>query len=365
MQPITVYPSRLQQFGNSKNCNFYLITNPELVDIFQIEQDASYKDTAILSIDKSEDFVDIIKNTVPDNSHILVISPHCLIQSVNPKELAKRKLLIFACNSAPTSIDAINHFLRCGEKTDPQQQENITAEFFTDIEEAENLIFYDNKYQTRAIFNHLNDDYGWHEQCGMLNWGQQQVFPAGEVACFLVPLKATEIDFNLRISLNGDIPLMGYPVLHSGPPSFLLEDQERIYKKLATMKEHAVIAKVVDGEITQIKAAHSSCLPAADILEKMFDVDSRFRIIYEIGFAINHHVVPYPANSAMNEVSAGENGTIHFGLGMLPYTQYHLDIICPGISVLGKDKKYIFGKKVQKINRMKSAQCPCLGHERG
>ncbi len=67
--------------------------------------------------------------------------------------------------------------------------------------------------------------------------------------------------------------------------------------------------------------------------------------------------------SQADKVAAGENGSVHFGLGMLPYTQYHLDIICPNIAVLGKDEQIIFGKKNHKMKRIKSAQCPCLGYE--
>lgn len=361
MEKILIYPDRLRQFGNADNNIFCLISNPNIIDNFFIEKSEKYKQSIKLCIESHDDFIRALSE-LPDGSHILVISPYCLIQSVSPDKLSNKKLLIFACNSAPTSLEAINYFLRAGEKTDPLEQETITFNFFNNLELEETLVLYDKKYQTKATFNHLLDDYGWHEQCGMLEWGQQQVFPAGEIACFLVPLKATEIDFSLRMEINGEIPLMGYPVLHSGPPSFLLTDQERIYQKLSTIKKHAVIAKITRGEIVDLIATDHTSKPAEEILKNMFLVDSRFRTIYEIGFAINYNIKPFEANNAMNEVSSGKDGTIHFGIGMLPYTQYHLDIVCPNLTVLGKNEKFIFGKKNQKLNRIKSSQCPCLGY---
>jgi hypothetical protein len=47
----------------------------------------------------------------------------------------------------------------------------------------------------------------------------------------------------------------------------------------------------------------------------------------------------------MNEVHGGTGGMIHFGLGLTPYTQYHLDIICPNTQVLGSNGECIIGEK--------------------
>ncbi len=361
-EKILIYPERLKQLGEAEGCHFYLVTNSAYKEIFQIEGDAHYKSSSTLSIDSEKEFTKLLNNSIPDNSHILVISPDHLIHSVKPNKLHNKKLLIFACNSAPSSLEAIQHFLRCGERTDPEQQELFTKNLFDKLESTENLLLVDDHYKTRAIFDHLDEEYGWHEQAGFIDWGQQQVFPSGEIACFLVPLKGHQVNFNERMKINGDISLCGHPILHSGPPSFRPEDQERIYQALATMRHHAVIATASNGVITKLSPTNETCIPAANMLETLFRVDSRFRIIYEVGFALNSEVSPYPENSAMNEVSASKTGSLHFGLGMLPYTQYHLDIICPSLSILTKNGDFIFGAKPNGIKRIKSTQCPCLGY---
>ncbi|KST65159.1 hypothetical protein [Mastigocoleus testarum] len=381
MNTIPIYPSRFRQFGEVEGSTFYLVTNSSLLNLFSIIPDKSYKDFKKLTYDPGDSFLKILREQISEYAHILVIAPECLFESVHPNNLAgNRKLLIFPCNSAPTSIEAIEHFLRCGEKTDPKEQEKTANQFFERGESANVLKLIDEEYQTIAKFHHLHDTYTWHEQLGVMNWGEQQIFPSGEIACFLVGLNDAVNDTerkldrlsNSKFDLNGEIPLKGYPVVHSGPPSFLRSDQERIYQKLSTFNEHAVIATVKEGIVVDIKATHSSAKPALEMLESMFTVDSRFRQIFEIGFAINKHLEIFTQNSAMNEVYGGDNGCVHFGLGMLPHTQYHLDLICPNIKVLGKNDEVILGshlngskreneKQTRKIVSQRVAQCPCLG----
>lgn len=364
---ISIYPSRFKQFGNTSGNSFCLITNSDCLDKFDLVQEGSYNSYYKLPYDEGDDFSLLLSKKIPENSHIIVISPHCLIHSVAPETLSKRKLLIFACNSAPTTLDSIEHFLRCGEKTNPAEQEQLAHEFFQVAEETELLKLRDDQYNTTATFHHLDEAYGWHEQLGVLDWGEQQVFPSGEIACFLVPLKAKTIDEQIRFDINGEIALIGSPVLHSGPPSFQLSDQERIYQQLATIRNHALIATVKNGEITDLNCTDKAARRSHEMLTAMFDVDSRYRIIYEVGFALNHHVKTIAANSAMNEVSAGKKGSVHFGIGMLPYTQYHLDIICPETRVLDQNNKFFFGfeqeKFIKKIKRNRSGACPCMVNE--
>lgn len=370
MKKIPLYPSRIRQFGEAEGSTFYLVTNSLFLDVFTIKHDKNYKDFKTIVYNSNDSFRELLRKEIQEPSHILVIAPECLFESVHPNDLgSRRKLLIFACNSAPTSLEAVEHFLRCGEKTDPEEQEKIADRFFKQCEATNFLKLVDEEYQTVAEFHHLNESYGWHEQLGMLDWGGQQIFPSGEIACFLVPLKEISELPDIHFNLNGEIPLRGYPVVHSGPPSFLREDQERIYQKLATFKNYPIIVKVEDGIAVDIRATHQSAKPALEMLEAMFMVDSRFRQIFEIGFAINKYVEILPQNSAMNEVYGGEEGCVHFGFGMLPYTQYHLDIICPNIKVLNKDNEVMLGaskknderEETKKIVRYRVSHCPCLG----
>jgi hypothetical protein len=267
-----------------------------------------------------------------------------LLLLLQTKSLGKyRKLLIFPCNSAPSSVEAIEHFLRCGENVSPIVQEEAADQFFSECEAATSLCLIDDTQKTRAKFQHISELYGWHEQLGFINWGEQQVFPSGEIACFLVPLKGINKLPKIKFNLNGEISLKGYPVVHSGTPSFQRKDQQRIFEKLSTFQEHALVATTEKGVITNLRSTHPNANPALKMLEDLFTVDSRFRQIFEIGFSLKNKVSIWKGNVAMNESYGGDAGCIHFGIGMLPFTQYHIDIVCPSTKVYNSENEKILG----------------------
>ena len=340
--------------------NFTLVTNSQYADAFVIE-DMSYGSTSILSFEDGEDFAALLRGT-PDDAHVLTALPDCLVHSVAPEVLGNRKLLIMACRSGRTSLEAIDHFLRAGETTDPSEQEAFAESFFAAGEAAEYLEIIDEEYGTRARFNHLHPSYEWHEQLGVLAPGDQQVFPSGEIACFLVPLKVKELDQRVSFDVEGKLTLRGRLIVQSGPPSFLVEDQERIYERLSTMAEHAVVVDVKEGDIVSVEPTHEHARPAADMLEALFSVDSRFSRIYEFGFAFNPHVTPWPGNTAMNEVCGGESGQLHAGLGMLPHTQYHIDVFLEGTKIVDHTGSVVFGGQStgRQMQRRRAASCPCM-----
>lgn len=360
---IDIHPDRIKVLGDDDASAFCLVTNSEYVDRFRIVDSGAYPETMILPLDDDDGFEDLLRAKIPERAHILTILPECLLHSVAKDDLGQRKLLIMACRSGRTDLAGIEHFLRGGEKTDPAEQEAFADRFFEMGESADFLTLVDDDYGTSARFDHLDDRYEWHEQLGTLEWGGQQVYPAGEIACFLVPLKVEQLDQSVRFDINGRLALRGQLIVQSGPPSFLVEDQERIYQRLATVQKHAVLAEVEAGEVVRVEATHWHCEPAAEMLEALFAVDSRFRRVYEVGFAFNPYVEPLPGNVAMNEVCGGERGQLHVGLGMLPHTQYHLDLFLAGTKVLGRDGEVMFGGKAKTkgtMHRQPAAMCPCL-----
>ncbi len=352
MNTIDIYPNRLKQFGDPAGCNFCLVTNLDLINAFNIKMEPGYKCSLIILYEKEQDFTELLKTKIPENAHILVITPDCYFRSPKPEILGnKRKLIIMANNSTPTSLEAIEHFLRCGENTEPAQLDSIADKFFDLAESTKQLYFVDNDYQTKATFNHASDRLQWHQQAGSLDWGQQQLFPSGEIST--LPLDVYDTDIESSFELNGDIVLKGHPVLHSGKRSYLPHDQERIFQKLALLEQHPIIAQVKNGIITDLKPTINNSQSIINMLEAMFDIDSRYRTIIEIGFGINHWLQLFKGNSAMNEVYAADTGgTVHWGLGLTPFTQYHLDIICPNTSIINDNNEIIFGKNNEQFNNL-------------
>lgn len=343
MNTISITPESFKQFGPTTDATFCLVTNSEFSSIFEIDT-KEYNATKILPYSPDKDFKELLKKEIPERAHILVVLPNSYFKSPQPEDLGpSRKLCVMACNSTPTTVEAIQHFLDCAKRTDPHAMDEFASLFFEELEKQTTLTFYDSKYNTSATFNHLSENIMWHEQAGKLDWGQQQLFPSGEISALTV--QVYNMSEGAQFELNGEITLQGYPILHSGKGSFLTSDQERIYQRLSTLITSPLIATVKQGKIIELNNPSSDDNPALSMLESLFLTDSRYQSIIEIGFGINHWNHIYPGNSAMNEVyAASPTGTIHWGLGLTPSTQYHLDIISPNTSILGDDKKFIFGK---------------------
>jgi hypothetical protein len=330
-KPITVDPDKLRQFGSPEDAVFCLVTNPEFKDDIVIKKSGSYRDYITVPLHKGERFEDILPN-IPEPSHIFGISPGAFFESPLSEVLGpRRKVMAMACNSTPTTLELIAHFLDVMERTSPEEQDGFSDTFFELLEEADHLVYVDRKRGTRATLQHLNDTLVWNQQAGALEWGMQQIVPAGEIS--VLPVDIQEFEETLRLPLEGEIVIRGYPILHSGTPSFSRADQARIYRELACLNEHAIVCRVEDGAISDMRADTPGATPAVNMLNAMFEVDSRYRLVWEMGHALNTELELVVGNHAMNEVYGGTHGCLHWGLGLTPYTQFHLDIISPDTTV--------------------------------
>jgi hypothetical protein len=333
-QSVRIDPTKLDQFGATAGSTFCLVTNPGLDEVFEVSTNADYDDYRTITFGPADHFEDVLEKRVPEPAHVLVISPDHFFQSPDDSLLGgQRKLMAMACNSTPTTLPVIRHFLGVMERTSSAEQQAFSDGFFDRAEEADVLEYLDTANGTRAVLDHLREGLVWNQQAGPLDWGEQQIVPSGEIS--VLPIEITDFHEDLRLPLEGEIVLRGYPILHSGTPSFSRADQARVHAELATMRTGGVRCTVEEGRITRTRAMHPDAQRSVDMLEHMFAVDSRYRIVWEIGHALNTSLDILPGNHAMNEVYGGTQGCLHWGLGLTPFTQYHLDIISPGTSVVG------------------------------
>lgn len=365
---LSINPADVKCFSDTKDMHFCLVTNSCLSDKINLINDGQYLSYNKILFDSSsngsverlkDNFIQILENKIPENAHVLVIAPDNYFrapETVGPK----RKVITLPCNSTPTDLETIRSFWDIIVKTDPQSQETKAQHFFSTAEQADYLKFVDYHNKTSSIFKHMNDDYVWNEQGGFLNYGDQQLAPAGEINVFNLPVQ--EFDEDLRLDFNGTLAFHGFPIVHSGTPSFKKADQLRIYNALKNLVDHPIIADVQDGEIHNLTANSKEGEIAVNILQSLFNVDSRYRILLEIGFGINTSSQIIPGNHAMNETYGGDNGVAHFGLGIIPYTQYHIDIICPNLKVITNKGELLIGydESASNIKRKKVSGCFCI-----
>lgn len=338
---VSIDPGKLSQFGAATGSTFCLVTNPELIDAIDVVESAPYERYLTVPFTAGDRFEDLLEKSIPEPAHILVVSPHRFVESPDPDLVGRRKIMGMACNSTPTTLTEIRHFLKAMERTSADEQAAFSDTFFEIAEEADHLEYVDLRHGTRAVLDHLREDLVWNQQAGPLDWGDQQIVPAGEIS--VLPVEIREFQEDLKLPLEGEITLRGYPILHSGTPSFSRADQARVHERLWAMREHAIKATVEDGRITRLTALDAGAAPALEMLEQMFAVDSRYRIVWEIGHALNTALDILPGNHAMNEVYGGTEGCLHYGLGLTPYTQYHLDIIAPDTRVLSSSGAALIG----------------------
>jgi hypothetical protein len=340
MSTLVVDPQKIRQFGEPDGATFCLVTSAELAREVAIVQSSAYPDHDVVVFD--DDFETILSDRVPGRAHVLVMSPATFFQSPDDRLIGPdRKLLAMACNSTPTDHAALRHFLTCIEATDPVAQEKFSNRFFELAEHGDALEYHDAEFGTTAVLQLFTQDLVWNQQAGLVDWGEQQIVPSGEIS--VLPIEITDFDAALSLPLDGEIVIRGYPILHSGTPSFALSDQKRIHDRLWPLRENAVRATVSNGLITSLEALSEGASGVVDMLETMFAVDSRYRIVWEIGHALNTTHEILSGNHAMNEVYGGTEGCLHWGIGLTPFTQFHLDIISPGTYVTNDQGETLLG----------------------
>ncbi|MFJ9406960.1 hypothetical protein [Streptomyces sp. NPDC101393] len=342
---IKINPARFSQFGSAEGSIFCLITNRELEGELEIVKEAPYAEYRTIILGPGDDFEAMLaEGVIPQRSHSLAISPYRFFESPSEEVLgSERKLMGMACNSTPTDLGTIRHFIDVIERTSAQEQGEFSDRFFELAESTDHLVYVDERHGTRAVLDHLADGLVWNQQAGPLDWGEQQIVPSGEIS--VLPTQIVEFDESLHLPLEGSVAFRGFPILHSGTPSFTRKDQARLQGKLAGLEREAIVCDVRKGTITSLRPYRTEGAAVARVFEAMFEVDSRYSLIWEMGHALNTSLDILPGNHAMNEVYGGERGCLHWGLGLTPFTQYHLDIISPDTTVYTENGEVVLGDK--------------------
>jgi len=143
----------------------------------------------------------------------------------------------------------------------------------------------------------------------------------------VLPVEIRSFDDSLRLVLDGELTLRGYPILHNGTPSFSRTDQARVHAELDALRLSPLVAKVKDGHITDLRATAPAGEPAAGCCSRC---STSTPATARCGRSASPTTSAAAARRqhAMNEVYGGLNegsdGCLHWGLGLTPYTQYHL-----------------------------------------
>ncbi len=341
----TVHPDRLQHFGVPAHA-FVLITNTAHAGHAKVVPDGAYESCEVVTYDQGDDFNAMVQR-LPQPAHVFVISPKCAFAAPTPALLETRQLSAVRCHSTPTSHADLQHILTAIEQTDPLHQQTMAERLFALANDSPQLTLVDPQYGTEAVLQHWRGDHEWRPQAGPLaEWGSHQAVPAGEIS--LVPCGASDTHGSAsrpdrHLLLDGEIALRGYPIVHAGEASPARRTQAHLYKALEPLTRHAIIATVCAGAITQFRAAEPEAAPAVTLFQELLAHHPHYRTIAEIGLSFNDAFEPLPGNHAANEVCGGRYGTVHIGIGPQPFTPYHVTMVCPGLTLMGKDSHVLVG----------------------
>lgn len=323
---IELCPEKFRNFGDTENVNFHVLTTSSLAKEFRFLTTGSYQSCNVSIL--MGDLESAIQK-IEQDSHILVIAPDQYLKSVSPHKVGRRKIAVMAANSTPTSIEAIVHFLEVISLSNPSTQQQQADRFFELLTQYQNIFLSNREYQTQARLI-LSDSYCWNEQLGYLDWGQQQILPAGEIS--LLPLQHGKFDSQINLLLDGQILLNGRPIVHTGADPNRSE-QSYLFDQLAVFEQYPAIANIHNGVIVDICETHPEATQGVIALRTLFEQDHNYQKVWELGFGINSALKLWGGNCAMNEVYGGTDMVLHLGLGLTQATEFHIDLLCPGTNI--------------------------------
>jgi hypothetical protein len=338
---IDIDASRLSCFSDRDGANLVILTDRQTIHQIAIRNSAGYSSVDVRAVSADDLSQSNFWCTLPARCLLLAMVPSAYFRSPSPTLLGPdRQLAVMPCHSTPEDSASIAYFVRQAALSDALAQERFADRFYTQVAAATALQVLELGRDNVAVFRHRGLQ--WNEQAGPLGWGQQQLFPSGEISALATGVYDGTLDHGLDIT--GCLRLRCRPILHSGSVSFLRSDQTRIYERLRALETYAITARVVHGEVLEWQPEGPEGRDAANMLNALCVIDGRFKYIVEIGIGLNTSLVPLAGNHAMNEVYGGASGAVHFGFGLLPHTQYHLDLICPDIAIVNENGEHIVGK---------------------
>ncbi|KOG70407.1 hypothetical protein ADK47_27965 [Streptomyces rimosus subsp. rimosus] len=353
--------SDLGQFGAPAE-TFCLITTEQYAEPLSLLPGDGCSRVLRLTLPPGARLGEVIERSVPEGAHVLAVCPGRFLDSPAERELGGRKLAVLPAGSTPLTGEQISYFLRTAARTDADRQARVAEEFFDRVGESRRLTIVDAASGTEAEFDHELGDCVWNQQAGVMEPGDQQIFPPGKLSVTAAEITTFAPDARL-LGLNGDLTLRGWPIVHRHEDPADGPDQQRLFEALTPLVANAVTLHITAGSIEGVTPQTAAAAPAAAELDKLLTDDPRYRVIWELGFGINTTTEVIPANCGPNEVYGATGGVVNLGLGVTPATRFALAFLCPRSSLLTSDGTAVLGarKAVRRgrMQRISSAGCGC------
>jgi hypothetical protein len=347
---LEIYPDKIKNFSNEyRNKKFCLIITEFLSNKIAIKPSRYYEES-VLVICKADEKINDILERLPKDADLFFI-PYLYNEHPFPQPsdlTTNQRFLMLSCTqSTPVTLEGINYFLNLIYASDPKK-------FYQACEFADAIEFVNQKHSTVATLQ-INEELLLSEICGNLEPRQIGVVPSGEIA-----FSHKHFHEMPPISLDGTIVLLGHPILHCH--TFTQEAfnyQLKLFNKFLSLQKNAMELTVKDGKIIYCQAIDRGAKKSVQALNELFETDSRYQIIIEIGIGLNQHLKLLEYNSSMNETYGGDDMCIHFGIGIAPATLFHLDVICPDTQLKINTGKVLVKGSRPNLQLQDAMICPC------
>jgi len=362
---LVVTPGAQRQFP-APSGTFCVVTTAELADDMVIADGHAYDKVMVLPIGSGDGLTTLLQADIPARADVLVICPGLFVTSPSAAAIgSQRRISIMPCGSTPATRANIRYFLDVIERTDPAAQADRAEQFFRAVSDAEELLVIDTERGTTCRFDPADEDYDWNQQAGPLEWGEQQIAPAGELS--VLPTEITRFDSARALALNGALTLRGWPIVHAGYELALAQEQAELYDKLVPLYRNPVTLDIEDGVIVACRPGADTTKAAATaaVLDGLLADDPNYRTVWELGFGINTAMNVVPSNCGLNEPFGGTDGVIHIGLGLTPFTRFALTFLCPDSVLADQTGTSLIGRQLgsarprRRIKRTREASCGC------
>ena len=350
---IKLYLSGFQKiFGDPGNVIFVGAFSKEVFPFIEIIADSSYKDVEIFSIDAEE--IPATIAAIPGHKHVFCITTDATFRSPDPSSLTDVKLGVLPLFSTGYSFEKLRKSLELIFQADYKAQNEKSQQVLELLENADEIMLKSNSsIIARLDLLYPNRVY-FFNQSGYMDWGQQSVLPGGEVS--LLTDSHGQYSAESKFSFNGYLDLKGIPVVHYGTCpcsiarycsrfkksdsnkktisqnnqlSSIREKQTSIFLRLSDLYYNPVRIKIDSGVITDLAPVGKKSEAFFQLLE-LFEEDGNYKKIHEFGIGLNNNYVLLPNDNFLpNEMIEG----IHLGLGLTPFTEFHIDLVCPYIEV--------------------------------
>ncbi|MEY2248769.1 hypothetical protein [Streptomyces sp. BF23-18] len=361
MPPLELTTSDFDQFGRPAG-TFCLITSEQYGELFSLDSGGGYSRVLRLTLPSGTRLGELIERSVPEDARVLAVCPGQFLDSPTPRELGGRRLAVLPAGSTPLTGEQVGSLLRTAARTDVTQHARVAEEFFDRVGDSDRLTIVDDVSGTEAEFDHTVGDCVWNQQAGVLEEGDQQIFPSGKLSVTAAEITTFEPEARL-LGLHGDLTLRGWPIVHRHRDPADGADQQRLFEALSPLVSSPVTLRVAAGSIESVTPQTPGATSAAVALEKLLTDDPRYRVIWELGFGINTSTQIIPANCGPNEVYGATGGVVNLGLGITPATRFALAFLCPRSSLVTSDGTAVLGarKAVRRgrMQRVSSASCGC------